>query len=88
MSKDVSFREDIFPFNEKNYEDNGEDDLFLINFIPNEGMNSINLEVEFQNSPIAEQDTTAESSLDATHLEENMNNSGRDDIILELEMPN
>lgn len=44
VSRDVSFREDIFPFKGRKYEDNRDADHFLMEPMPNESMKFINSE--------------------------------------------
>ncbi|XP_075087862.1 uncharacterized protein LOC142169840 [Nicotiana tabacum] len=53
-SRDMSFKEDIFPFKEKRHEDVWEDDLFLVDPIAHKDVPSANSEENFKHSPSIE----------------------------------
>ncbi|OIT02228.1 hypothetical protein A4A49_56589, partial [Nicotiana attenuata] len=70
VSRDVSFRETVFPFKERNYGDNEDGDSFLLDRTPTESMTSATPEARPQTTNSDNgQDNVSNTSSEGTHLE-------------------
>ncbi|XP_019248578.1 PREDICTED: uncharacterized protein LOC109227840 [Nicotiana attenuata] len=70
LPRDVSFRETVFPFKERNYGDNEDGDSFLLDRTPTESMTSATPEARPQTTNSDNgQDNVSNTSSEGTHLE-------------------